>query len=114
MLHSNWIVTTGLRNRNSTEDKRLPGPNTTLAFILATLFGASFHLIMGGDARRLALFLLSGWVGFSLGHLLGVVFEINILNIGTLRIVSASLGAIVALVVSHVLTTNRASKKSSR
>lgn len=92
----------------------MPGPNTTLAFILATLFGATFHLIMGGNARRLALFLLSGWVGFSLGHLLGVVFEINVLNIGTLRIVSASLGAVVALVVAHILTSNRASKRSSR
>jgi hypothetical protein len=92
----------------------LPGPNTTLAFILATLFGAAFHLIMGGDARRLALFLLSGWVGFSLGHLLGVLFEINILNIGTLRIVSASLGALVALVAAHILTSNRTSKRSSR
>lgn len=92
----------------------MPGPNTTLAFILATLFGAAFHLIMGGNARRLALFLLSGWVGFSLGHLLGVVFEINILNIGTLRIVSASLGALVALVAAHILTSNRTSKRSSR
>jgi hypothetical protein len=92
----------------------LPGPNTTLAFILATLFGAAFHLVMGGDARRLALFLLSGWVGFSLGHLLGVVFEINILNIGTLRIVSASLGALVALVAAHILTSNRTSRRSSR
>lgn len=92
----------------------MPGPNTTLAFILATLFGATFHLIMGGDARRLALFLLSGWVGFSLGHLLGVVFEINILNIGTLRIMSASLGALVALVAAHILTSNRANKRSSR
>jgi len=91
----------------------LPAPNTTLAFILATLYGAAFHLIMGGDARRLALFLLSGWVGFTLGHLLGVAFEIDILNIGTLRIVSASLGAIIALVVAHVLTSNRASRKSS-
>ncbi len=89
----------------------MPGPNTTLAFILATLYGATFHLIMGGDARRLALFLLSGWVGFVLGHLLGAVFEINILNIGTLRIVSASLGAMIALFVAHVLTSNR--KKSS-
>jgi hypothetical protein len=92
----------------------VPSPNTTLAFILATIFGAAFHLIMGGDARRLALFLLSGWIGFSLGHLLGIVFDINFLNIGTLRILSASLGAIVALIVAHVLTTNRTRKRPSR
>lgn len=92
----------------------LPGPTATLAFILATLFGATFHLIFGGDARRLALFLLSGWLGFGLGHILGVVFSINILNIGTLRLVSAALGAVVALAVAYVLTSNRPGRRTSQ
>lgn len=92
----------------------MPGPITTFGFILATLFGAIFHLIMGGDARRLALFLLAGWVGFGLGHLLGVIFGINILNIGTLRIFSASVGAIIALFAAHFLTSNRVRNSSAR
>lgn len=92
----------------------LPGPNATFGFILATLFGAAFHLLVGGDARRLALFLLSGWVGFGLGQVLGTVFEINILNIGALRIVTAAFGAIVALVAAHVLTSNPSRKRASR
>ncbi len=82
-------------------------PITTLGFILATLFGAAFHLIVGGDARRLALFLLCGWVGFGLGQLIGVTLSINILNIGSLRVVSASFGAAVALFVAYFLTSNR-------
>ena len=92
----------------------MPGPITTFGFILATLFGALFHLIMGGDARRLALFLLAGWVGFGLGHLLGAVFGINVLNIGTLRIFTASVGAIVALLAAHILTSNRTRRQSPR
>jgi hypothetical protein len=92
----------------------LPGPTATFGFILATLFGAMFHLIVGGDARRLALFLLSGWVGFGLGHLLGVIFQVNILNIGTLRLLSAATGAIVALIAAHILTSNRAEKSRRR
>ena len=92
----------------------LPGPTTTFGFIIATLFGALFHLIMGGDARRLALFLLAGWVGFGLGQLLGAVFGINILNIGTLRIFSASVGVVIALFVAHFLTSNRTRKQSIR
>jgi uncharacterized membrane protein YeaQ/YmgE (transglycosylase-associated protein family) len=92
----------------------LPGPTTTFGFILATLFGAVFHLIMGGDARRLALFLLAGWVGFGLGHLLGTVFGINILNIGTLHIFAAATGAIIALFAAHILTTNRSRSRSTR
>ena len=86
----------------------MPGPTLTFGFILATLYGAGFHFIVGGDVRRLALFLLSAWVGFSLGQLLGVTFKIDFLNIGTLRVVAATIGALVALVVAHFLTSNQA------
>jgi uncharacterized membrane protein YeaQ/YmgE (transglycosylase-associated protein family) len=92
----------------------LPGPNATLGFILATLCGALFHLIMGGDARRLALFLLAGWVGFGLGHVLGTILQINLLNIGTLRLASAVFGALVALIVAHFLTSKRTSRRTAR
>lgn len=92
----------------------MPGPTTTFGFILATLFGAVFHLIMGGDARRLALFLLAGWVGFGLGHVLGAVFSINILNIGTLHIFTAAIGALIALFVAHFLTSNRTRNQPTR
>jgi uncharacterized membrane protein YeaQ/YmgE (transglycosylase-associated protein family) len=69
---------------------------------------------MGGDARRLALFLLAGWVGFGLGHVLGTILGINILNIGTLRIVSAVIGALIALLVAHFLTAKRTTKRTAR
>ena len=52
------------------EETILPGPTATFGFILATLYGAGFHFVVGGDVRRLALFLLSAWVGFGLGQLL--------------------------------------------
>ncbi len=89
----------------------MPSPIVTFGFILATLFGAVFHFLVGGDIRRLALFLLSGWIGFTLGQMLGVLFEINILNIGTLRIVAASFGAMVALGVAYLLTSKRFSRR---
>lgn len=82
----------------------MPGPTATFGFILATLYGAGFHFVTGGDVRRLALFLLSAWIGFALGHWLGVVLRIDILNIGTLRLVTATIGALVALIVAHFLT----------
>jgi hypothetical protein len=78
------------------------------------MFGAAFHVIVGGDARRLALFLLAGWVGFAVGHLVGVSFHIDILNIGTLRVFTASLGAVVALMVAYFLTSNVARRRVSR
>lgn len=92
---------------------RLLSPIATLGFILATLFGAAFHLILGGDARRLALFLLCGWLGFALGHLIGTTLQINILNIGTLRVAAAAVGAIIAVLVAHFLTAKPRNKRSS-
>ncbi|MBZ0277983.1 MAG: hypothetical protein K8I60_17685 [Anaerolineae bacterium] len=92
----------------------MPGPTVTFSFILATLCGAAFHLVMGGDARRLALFLLAGWVGFALGHILGGILGINILAIGTLRTFPALLGAFVALVVAQFLTRRQSRSSSLR
>jgi hypothetical protein len=92
----------------------LPGPTLIFGFIVATLLGAAFHLVFGGDARRLALFLLGGWVGFGLGHVVGVIFAINIFNIGTLRIVSASVGALLVLTLILIFTTKRPRKRYTR
>lgn len=92
----------------------MPGPTATFAFIIATLLGAGFHFLVGGDVRRLALFLLAGWVGFTLGHMVGALFEIDILNIGTLHIVSASAGALVALSAAFVLTSARVRRPAKR
>ena len=85
----------------------MPSPSVTFGFILATLYGAAFHLIFGGDARRLALFLLAGWLGFTLGHIFGVIFAINVFSIGPLHIFSATLGAWLALAAARFLTVTR-------
>ncbi|MDQ7035170.1 MAG: hypothetical protein Q9P01_10145 [Anaerolineae bacterium] len=63
------------------------GPTFVFAFVIATMMGALFHLIVGGNARRLALFLLAGWIGFALGHIGGGTLGISFLPIGQLRIV---------------------------
>ena len=92
----------------------MPGPTLTFAFIVATLYGALFHLIVGGDALRLALFLLAGWLGFAVGHMLGVALQIDILNIGALRVFSATIGALIALIVAAALTARQPRRRLSR
>jgi uncharacterized membrane protein YeaQ/YmgE (transglycosylase-associated protein family) len=92
----------------------MPGPSITFGFIIATLLGACFHLIFGGDARRLALFLLAGWIGFGLGHFLGILFEIDLFNVGSLRMLSAVVGALTALTVARLMSSNRTRRRSSR
>jgi hypothetical protein len=92
----------------------LPSPTLTFAFILATLYGAAFHLILGGDARRLVLLLLAGWLGFGLGQFLGIVLRIDLFDIGILRAGSATLGALAALVAVSFLTSSRMRRRVAR
>lgn len=82
----------------------LLSPSFVFGFILATLYGAIFHLIVGGDARRLALFLLAGWLGFLLGHILGGLLEIHILDIGPVHTLTATVGAWLALFAARLFT----------
>lgn len=82
----------------------------TFGFIVATLYGTGFHLVVGGDVRRLAAFLLAGWVGFIAGHFAGVVLDFEIMNIGALCILPASFGAIVALVFTQALTASQTNR----
>lgn len=89
----------------------MPTPTLVFAAILATLLGAAFHFIMGGSLRRLLLYIWASWVGFGLGHFIGVFFGINALNVGTLRFFSAALGAIAALVAVWLLARARTSAK---
>jgi uncharacterized membrane protein YeaQ/YmgE (transglycosylase-associated protein family) len=82
----------------------MPGPSIAFGFVLATLYGSVFHLISGGDARRLALFLLAGWVGFALGHITGDLLNVEVLDIGSLNMLNATLGALIALLLARFFT----------
>ncbi len=79
-------------------------PSFVLGFILATLYGSVFHFISGGDAARLALFFLASWIGFALGHITGDILNIELLDMGPLNALNATIGAVVALLVARLLT----------
>jgi len=84
-----------------------------LAVALATMYGAGFHVWQGGGARRLALYLLAGWLGFALGHIVGNALNIHLLPIGELNFFPATLGSALALflarwlVISDILPASR-------
>jgi hypothetical protein len=85
--------------------------------VIATLIGAGFHLLLGGDARRLAMFLIAGWVGFALGQLVGDIVGLEIvfgfLDVGPLHMVTAVLGASAAAIFTHIVTSNKRSRRRS-
>ncbi|MCK5923573.1 MAG: hypothetical protein KAG66_21745 [Methylococcales bacterium] len=76
------------------------------SFLIATAYGSGFHLFMGGPARRIALYLFSAWIGFTIGHFLGDLFNITLLKLGVIHLFSASFGAWIALIVAWFLVRN--------
>lgn len=82
----------------------MPSPALIFAFLVATLYGSIYHLVVGGDARRLALLLLASWLGFTVGQVLGELLDMNTMNVGVIHFLSASLGAFIALLVVWLLT----------
>jgi uncharacterized membrane protein YjjP (DUF1212 family) len=82
-------------------------PLVVFSFVLSTLIGAGFHLLLGGGARRLALFLLASWVGFAMGQAAGRSIGWEMMTIGDLHIIPAVGGAVITLIVALVFTTER-------
>jgi hypothetical protein len=75
-----------------------------LGFLLATAYGAGFHFIVGGPARRIILYLLASWIGFALGHVIGDFFGIEALKLGAVYLLTASVGSWIALIGSWWLS----------
>ena len=92
----------------------MPSPVFIFAFIIATMYGLGFHIIMGGNAKRLALFILAGWLGFWLGQYIGAAFEIDMLKIGVIRLLPATVSALVLLIFAHLFTSSSSRQVSRR
>jgi hypothetical protein len=79
-----------------------------LGFLLSTIYGALFHLIVGGRPRKLVLYVIASWVGFALGHFLGDLLGFELLKLGAIHLLAASLGSWLALITSWFFTTRNA------
>ena len=73
----------------------IPGSASALVlgFLLATIYGAVFHLVFGGTVKRLILFLAAAWLGFFIGQFAGDFLNFEILKLGKIHLLSATLGA---------------------
>lgn len=71
-----------------------------LGFLLASGYAAAFHFIMGGPLRRLFIYLLVSWAGFIAGQLAGNFLGLELFKLGALHLLTASVGAWVALLLT--------------
>jgi hypothetical protein len=86
-------------------------PSLLLAVILSTLYGAGFHLVVGGGSQRLLFYLIAGWVGFAIGHLAGNWFGVTLGVIGPLNAGAATIASLLTLVLAHWLLRGGASNR---
>lgn len=71
-----------------------------LGFLIASAYGALFHFIFGGTLRRLPVYLVAAWIGFVAGHLFGDFLGIDLLKLGRLYLLPASIGSWLALLIA--------------
>ena len=69
----------------------LSAPALVLSIIMASTYGALFHVWKGETAQDLLIYLVAGLVGFGLGQLVGNTLGLGIFMIGQVHVVEASL-----------------------
>jgi uncharacterized membrane protein YjjP (DUF1212 family) len=92
----------------------MPNPVFVFAFVIATMYGLGFHFVLGGNARRLVLFIVTSWVGFLLGQYIGGYLDITLLRIGAIHLLPASVTAVGMLIFAHMLTAETMTPVSRR
>jgi len=72
--------------------------------VIATLIGALFHLWKDGGFWRLVLYLIASIIGFFVGHWVAGGFNLNLFNVGGLRLLGAVAGSILTLFLINWLS----------
>ncbi|MGA9533000.1 MAG: hypothetical protein WBR18_09815 [Anaerolineales bacterium] len=79
-------------------------PAIVFGWLLASLVGLGFHLIRGGPLTRMALYMVSAWLGFGIGHFSGQWLHVTVLRVGAINFLTALIGALLALLLTDVLS----------
>ncbi len=82
----------------------LLSPGFAISVLLATAYGAAFHLLRGGGHGMLARYLLAAWGGFALGQAVGWLIGWQVLMLGQVHVVEGTLGSGILLLLIHWLT----------
>jgi hypothetical protein len=86
-------------------------PALLLGLLISTLYGAAFHLWRGGGFGKLLLYLVLGWAGFWIGHLLANQLGWTFGSLGPLRLGFATLLSAVFLGLGYWLSLVEVERK---
>jgi hypothetical protein len=78
-------------------------PSLLLSALIASVYGALFHVWRGRSFRELPLYLIASGLGFALGQLIANLIGLDIFMIGPIHIIEASLGSWTMLFIARWL-----------
>ena len=72
-------------------------PSILIGTLIASLYGALFHLLRGGSLGRLLFYIILSWISFWVGHIAGNAWGWNFISFGPLRLGTATLSNLIFL-----------------
>lgn len=78
-------------------------PAFVFGSFLALLLGSLFHLILGGDFKKLILYLITSWIGFWIGDFSGKELGMWFIKIGLINLGFGIIGSAVFLAIVYWL-----------
>ncbi len=79
--------------------------------LISILYGVAFHLFRGGNFGRLILFILLGWIGFWVGHVIAANFDWAFASLGPLHLGIATISSFLFLLIGNWLSLVDVRKK---
>ncbi len=74
-----------------------------LGLLIATACGLLYHLIRGGPLRRMAAYVVTAWISFFSGHLVGGWVGLTAPRLGTLNLLPALVATTLGLIGTDFL-----------
>ncbi len=81
----------------------LISPGLAMSALLATAYGAAFHLWRGGGSRMLLRYLIAAWGGFALGQAIGWLGGWEVAMLGQVHVLEGTAGSLALMLIAYWL-----------
>jgi uncharacterized membrane protein YjjP (DUF1212 family) len=85
-------------------------PTFIFGSFFALLIGSLFHLVFGGDFKRLLLYLFISWLGFWVGDFISKQIGLRFITVGLLNLGFSIIGSLAFLFIAFWLGMDNSRK----
>jgi hypothetical protein len=87
-------------------------PTIIFGGVIATLYGAIFHIIRGGGLGKLIVYIILSWIGFWAGQFIAERQGWGFIEIGSLHLGIASIASILLMIIGYWILLGRTQNDS--